>query len=99
MLFVVIERYREGQASQIYDRLRRRGRMLPEGVQYVDSWVDKSFSRCFQVMEAPNQAALDCWIAEWADLVDFECIPVYTGAEAFAIAADRESRKHLTPRS
>ena len=95
MLFVVIERYRTGQAAQIYERLRRRGRMMPDDVHYVNSWVDTNFSRCFQVMEAPDQKSLDAWIAEWSDLVDFECIPVYSGAEAFAMAADWESRKHL----
>jgi hypothetical protein len=97
MLFVVIERYRTGLAAQIYDRLRRRGRMMPEDVRYLGSWVDTDFSRCFQVMEAPDQQSLDAWMAEWADLVDFECVPVYTGAEAFAMAADWESRKHLVP--
>ena len=97
MLFVVIERFRTGQAAQIYDRLRRRGRMMPDGVQYVNSWVDTDFSRCFQVMEAPDQKSLDAWMAEWSDLVDFECVPVYSGAEAFAMAADWESRKHLAP--
>jgi hypothetical protein len=97
MLFFVLERFRSGQAGQIYERLRRRGRMLPDNVRYVDSWVDTSFSRCFQVMEAPNQEALDAWMAEWEDLVEFECLQVYTGAEAFAMAADWESRKHLAP--
>ena len=97
MLFVIIERYRTGQAAQIYDRLRRRGRMMPDDVRYVGSWVDTDFSRCFQVMEAPDQKSLDLWMAEWADLVEFECIPVYTGAEAAAMAADWESRKHLAP--
>jgi uncharacterized protein DUF3303 len=95
MLFVVIENFRGGQVAQIYDRLRRRGRMLPEGVRYVDSWVDTSFLRCFQVMEAPDRAALDAWMAKWEDLVEFECVPVYTSAEAAALAADWESRKHL----
>jgi hypothetical protein len=71
--------------------------MLPDDVRYVDSWVDTSFSRCFQLMEAPGPASLDGWIAAWSDLVEFECIPVYTGAEACAMAADWESRKHLAP--
>jgi Protein of unknown function (DUF3303) len=97
MLFVVIERYRTGQAAQIYDRLRRRGRMMPDDVRYLGSWVDTDFSRCFQVMEAPGQRSLDVWMAEWADLVEFECVPVYTSAEAAAMAADWESRKHLAP--
>ena len=70
---------------------------MPDDVRYHGSWVDTDFSRCFQVMEAPDQHSLDVWMAEWADLVEFECIPVYTSAEAAAMAADWESRKHLAP--
>ena len=58
---------------------------MPDDVRYHGSWVDTDFSRCFQVMEAPDQHSLDVWMAEWADLVEFECIPVYTSAEAAAI--------------
>jgi hypothetical protein len=95
MLVVVIERFKSGQAGQIYLRLRKHGRMLPEGVRYIDSWVDHGFTRCFQLMEAEDYAALQQWAANWSDLVDFEFWPVRTGSEAFAIAADWESVKHL----
>ena len=95
MLIMVIERFKGGHAGQVYHRLRKQGRMLPNGVRYVDSWVDTGFVRCFQLMECPDIASLDEWIARWADLVEFEIVPVHTGTEAFAIAADWESVKHL----
>ena len=56
--------------------------MMPEGLTYVDSWVEKGFDRCFQLMETDDQALLDAWIAEWDDLMDFEVIPVVTSTDA-----------------
>jgi len=84
MLFMVIERFRPGQAHEIYRRFRERGRMAPEGVRYVSSWVDLDFRRCFQVMEAETEKDLEAWTARWEDLIDFEIIPVRTSAEAAA---------------
>jgi hypothetical protein len=82
MLFMVIERFRQGQAPAVYRRFRDRGRMAPEGVKYVSSWVDLEFGRCFQVMEAESQAALKEWTDHWKDLVEFEIVPVRTSEEA-----------------
>ena len=82
MTFMVIERFRDGRAPEVYRRFRERGRMAPEGVRYVDSWVDLKFERCFQVMEADDEALLRQWTANWDDLVDFEIVPVRTSAEA-----------------
>ena len=82
MLFVVIERYRPGQAPEVYRRFRERGRMAPEGVRYVSSWVDLEFRRCFQIMEAPDLGALAEWTSHWDDLVDFEIVPVRTSKDA-----------------
>ena len=95
MLVMVIEKFKGGHAAQVYMRLRKRGRMLPEGVGYVSSWVDLEFTRCFQLMECADQAQLAAWSEHWADLIDFEFVPVRTGPEAVAIAADWESVKHL----
>ena len=84
MLYMVIEHFRAGQAPEVYRRFRERGRMAPEGLRYVASWVDMDFKRCFQVMEADDAALLNEWIANWQDLVDFEIVPVRTSAEAAA---------------
>ena len=87
MLFMVIEHFRPGQAPEVYRRFRDRGRMVPEGVQYVSSWVDLDFQRCFQIMEADNEGALRQWTVNWDDLVEFEIIPVRTSQEAAAAIA------------
>jgi Protein of unknown function (DUF3303) len=76
MLFMVIERFRHGDAKPIGERFKSQGRMLPEGVTYQASWVDSAGSRCFQVMEAPNPQSLAAWVSRWEDLIDFEIIPV-----------------------
>ena len=82
MLFMVIEHFHPGRAPEVYRRFRDHGRMTPDGVQYVSSWVDLGFERCFQVMEAENEAVLLDWTARWNDLIDFEIVPVRTSAEA-----------------
>jgi uncharacterized protein DUF3303 len=81
-LFMVVERFRTRGAIDVYRRARDKGRMLPDGVTYVSSWVDLDFTRCFQLMEADNAKALEPWIAKWRDLAEFEVVPVRTSAEA-----------------
>ena len=87
MLFMVIEHFRPGCAPEVYRRFREKGRMAPEGVHYVNSWVDLEFHRCFQVMDAPDEELLQRWIANWIDLIAFEIVPVRTSAEAAALMA------------
>lgn len=82
MLFMVIEHNRPGKAAEVYRRFRERGRMAPEGVRYVASWVDLEFRRCFQVMEADDVASIKMWTDNWCDLVDFEIVPVRTSEQA-----------------
>lgn len=84
---MVIERFGAGRAPAVYRRARERGRMMPPGLVYVASWVEPDFSRCFQVMECDDRALLDEWMAAWADLVDFEVVPVIASAEAAEIMA------------
>ncbi|HZE59629.1 MAG TPA: DUF3303 family protein [Burkholderiales bacterium] len=84
MLFMVIEHFRPGRAPEVYRRFRERGRMAPEGLRYVASWVDMDFKRCFQVMETEDDALFREWTAHWDDLVDFEIVPVRNSAEAAA---------------
>jgi hypothetical protein len=85
VLFMVIERFKPGKAAEIYRRFRDRGRMAPDDVKYVASWVDFEFNRCFQVMEADNLGRLKDWTTHWDDLADFEIVPVRTSAEAAAV--------------
>lgn len=89
MLYMIVEHFRGGDAVPVYRRFRDRGRMAPEGLRYVSSWVTDDLRRCFQVMECDDRALLDEWMANWADLVDFEVIPVVTSAEAAAAVAPR----------
>jgi hypothetical protein len=87
MLFMIIEHFHPGQAPAIYRRFHESGRMAPDGVRHLVSWVDLDFRRCFQVMEAEGEAGLRAWTRNWDDLVDFEIIPVRTSADAAAAIA------------
>lgn len=80
MRFMVIEHFNDARA--VYARARERGRMLPDGVRYLDSWVTQDLGRCFQLLEAERREDLDPWIAKWSDLVEFEVVPVVASAEA-----------------
>jgi len=82
MLYMVVEKFNEGAVPDIYARVRDKGRLLPEGLNYVSSWVDLEFKRCFQLMETDDPALFAIWIREWADLSHFEVIPVRTSVEA-----------------
>jgi hypothetical protein len=88
MLYMVIEYFNAGAAPDIYRRFRERGRQLPPGLEYVDSWIDHDFFRCFQVMRTDDRALLDVWFKAWHDLIHFEVIPVRTSAEASKHLAD-----------
>ena len=81
MRYMVVERFTQG-ARPVYERAAERGRMLPPGLAYVDSWIDESLDRCFQLMETDDPALLDAWIARWSDLAEFEVVPVIGSAEA-----------------
>ena len=89
MQYMVIEHFRNCDPLPVYRRFRDRGRMAPEGVQYLSSWVDDKFERCFQLMETDDRALLDQWSANWKDIVDFEIVPVVTSAEAAQTIAPR----------
>ncbi len=81
---MVIERFRGGDPLPVYRRFRERGRLMPDGLQYVSSWVTEDFSRCFQVMECEDPRLLQEWMDQWKDLMEFEAIRVMTSAEAVA---------------
>lgn len=81
MLFMVIERFKNCDAKEVYRRFREKGRMMPEGLKYVDSWVEVNFDRCFQLMECDDPRLFQEWILQWQDLGDFEVIPVVPSKE------------------
>lgn len=85
MLYMLIERYSSGPRP-VYERAAAHGRMLPEGLRYVDSWVvdDENLDRCFQLMETDDPVLFEVWRQRWHDLADFEICPVITSVEAAA---------------
>jgi hypothetical protein len=93
MLLMVIEHFRDNDMVPVYQRLRDAGRSLPEGLEYVDSWVEAGFSRCFQLMRCDDLRLLQAWILEWRGAgVTFEIAPVVTSVEARAVV-----KPHLRP--
>lgn len=82
MLWMIVERFRNGDALPVYRRFREKGRMAPDGLRYVDSWVTDDFTTCYQLMECDDRALLDAWMANWRDLTDFEVVAVMPSALA-----------------
>jgi hypothetical protein len=76
MLFMVIERFKNHDAVAVYRRFREQGRMMPDGLRYVESWIESTFDRCFQLMECDDPRLFQQWILHWQDLMEFEIIPV-----------------------
>ncbi len=89
MLYMVIERFRNGDPIPVYRQLRDRGRLMPEGLTYHASWISEDLVVCFQVMETEDPQLLVQWATEWKDLMDFEVLPVLTSAEVRARLAPR----------
>ncbi|MEO5817073.1 MAG: DUF3303 family protein [Gemmatimonadaceae bacterium] len=99
---MIIENFRHGDPLPVYRRFRDRGRLAPEGLSYVSSWVTEDRRRCYQVMESGDRALLDQWMAQWSELVAFEVIPVMTSAAAAQLAAlelDADTRHSVCPPS
>jgi hypothetical protein len=84
---MVVENYRDGDPKPVYRRFREKGRMVPDGVRYLYSWVTTDFERCYQMMDCDDRSLLDDWMANWNDLVEFEVIPVITSEKATAAIA------------
>jgi hypothetical protein len=76
MLFMVVERFKDRDPAPIYQRLRESGRQMPEGLRYIDSWIEANFDRCFQLMECDDVRLLMEWMLHWRDLMEFEVVPV-----------------------
>jgi hypothetical protein len=93
---MVIEQFKNRSARQVYRRARQKGRMLPEGLHYINSWVATDFNRCFQLMETEDATLFRQWTAHWEDLVEFEIIPVVSSEKAQKMISSSE---YLNPGS
>ncbi len=82
MLYMIIEHFKNKDAVPVYRRFRDRGRLAPEGLTYISSWVDEKLERCYQLMETDDRTLLEQWMVNWRDIVDFEVYPVMTSKEA-----------------
>lgn len=89
MLYMIIEHFHGGDPVPVYRRFRDQGRMAPEGLRYVSSWVTEDLGRCYQLMETDDRALLEQWAARWSDLAEMEIHPVVTSAEAVAAVGPR----------
>ena len=79
---MIIEKFHPGKVKALYERYEEKGRMMPEGVNYINSWIDENVSICYQLMEADSKEKLHEWASHWNDLVDFEIVRVISSAEA-----------------
>ena len=90
MLYMVVERFKDGAAPEIYRRFREKGRMMPEGLSYVSSWIDLDFKVCWQLMQTEDCELFDRWIENWRDVIDFDIVPVRTSAKAVEVMSAKE---------
>ena len=89
MLFMVIERFRDRDAKAVYRRFRDQGRMMPDGLTYVGSWIEANFDRCFQLMECDDARLLQEWLLNWNDLMACEIVPVVPSKETRELVESR----------
>ena len=87
MLYMVLERFKDAPA--IYQRLREKGRMMPEGLEYVSSWINADLTMCWQLMQTEDESLFQSWTDNWKDLMDFDIVPVRTSAEVSALISKR----------
>lgn len=82
MLYMIIETFHPGKVNQLYKTLEEKGRQLPAGVHYINSWIDEDIKTCFQVMESNSIEKINEWILHWIDFADFKIVPVLTSLQA-----------------
>ncbi len=89
MLYMIVEHFKNDDPIPVYRRFRDRGRLAPDGLQYISSWVDEKLERCFQIMETADRELLDQWITNWSDIVEFK---------VFEIMSSKEAAEKIAPR-
>ena len=89
MLYMIVEHFRNDDPIPVYRRFRDRGRLAPDGLQYISSWVDEKLERCFQIMETADRKLLDQWITNWSDIVEFT---------VFEIMSSKKAAEKIAPR-
>ena len=89
MLYMVIEHFKDRDLGPVYKRFAEQGRLMPDGLEYVNSWIEVGMERCFQVMETDDPMLLQEWMKNWGDLVDFEVVPVVTSTQTRELFAKR----------
>jgi Domain of unknown function (DUF3303) len=94
MLFMVVERFAPGRMAEVYRTVRERGRMLPDGLIYVDSWVGAGLDVCFQLMECEDPVLFQEWVARWGDLADVEIVPVTPSSATSDLMARLAGAEH-----
>lgn len=82
MLYMIVEYFKNKDPIPVYRRFRKHGRLTPEGLKYISSWVDEKMQLCFQLMETDDRRLIDEWISNWSDIIDFEVFPVILSKEA-----------------
>lgn len=97
MHYLVIERFPNGDPAPVYARFRAQGRLMPDGLAYVGSWITEDLGRCYQVMETADRRLLDRWMERWSDLMDFEVIPVLTSQQVQERLASPRSPSSESP--
>ena len=88
MLYMVIEHFKEDAVQEIYRRFREKGRLMPDSLKYVSSWIDAELKVCYQLMETEDPALFARWTENWDDLMDFKIVPVRTSAETAAMVEE-----------
>ena len=89
MLYMIIESFKNQDALPVYRRFRDHGRLAPDGLRYISSWVTQDLATCYQLMECEDRQLLEQWMTRWSDLVDFEVLPVITSPQAVERIAPR----------
>jgi hypothetical protein len=88
MLFMVIETFERDDMVPIYRHIRDHGRQLPDGLEFVDSWIEPGFGRCFQLMRTQDARTLQAWVLGFRGLgARFEIVPVVPSADTRAVVA------------